>query len=36
VPPSVAPEPGERIVERVRDPWGRDWANVLGRKSEPS
>ena len=35
-PPAVVPEPGERIVERVRDPWGREWAIVLGRKSEPS
>lgn len=27
---------GERPVERVRDAWGRDWAIVLGRRSEGS
>jgi len=29
--PETTPRPGERVVERVRDPWGRDWAVVLGR-----
>jgi hypothetical protein len=29
--PETRPRPGERVVERVRDPWGRDWAVVLGR-----
>jgi len=29
-PPGAAPGPGERLVERVRDPWGREWAVVLG------
>jgi hypothetical protein len=31
-PPSASARPDERIVERVRDAWGRDWAVVLGRK----
>jgi hypothetical protein len=30
--PRVAPAAGERVVERVRDAWGRDWAVVLGRR----
>jgi hypothetical protein len=25
--------PGERRVERIRDPWGREWAMVWGRLS---
>jgi len=29
---STPPEPRERVVERVRDAWGRDWAVVLGKK----
>ncbi|HEY6929251.1 MAG TPA: hypothetical protein VJA66_06210 [Thermoanaerobaculia bacterium] len=28
------PVGGERIVERVRDPWGREWSVILGR-AEP-
>jgi hypothetical protein len=31
-PPSTEPGPDERVVERVRDGWGRDWAVVLGRR----
>jgi hypothetical protein len=30
--PSAGPGPDERVVERVRDSWGRDWAVVLGRR----
>ncbi|MGH9369827.1 MAG: hypothetical protein ACRD3M_19415 [Thermoanaerobaculia bacterium] len=26
--------PGERVVERVRDAWGREWAIVLGRPAD--
>ena len=29
--PGTAAETGERLVERVRDGWGREWAVVLGR-----
>jgi hypothetical protein len=32
-PPSTGPGLHERVVERVRDGWGRDWAVVLGRRS---
>jgi hypothetical protein len=28
---TVAPE-GQRVVERVRDAWGREWAVVLARR----
>lgn len=31
VPPDARLRPGERLVERVRDPWGHDWAIVLAR-----
>jgi hypothetical protein len=31
--PGSAPEPEERIVERISDPWGVDWAVVIGKKS---
>jgi len=31
-PSSTAARPGERVVEHVRDGWGRDWAVVLGRR----
>jgi hypothetical protein len=31
-PPGAAPGPGERLVERVRDAWGREWAVVFGRR----
>ncbi len=29
--PGAAAGPGERLVERLRDAWGRDWAVVFGR-----
>ena len=29
--PEAAAQEGERVVERVRDGWGREWAVVLGR-----
>jgi len=32
VPAKTSPVSGERLVERVRDGWGRDWAAVLGRR----
>jgi hypothetical protein len=32
-PSSTGLAPGERVVERVRDGWGRNWAVVLGRRS---
>ena len=35
-PPGAAPGPGERLVERVRDAWGREWAVVLGRRQSMS
>jgi len=28
---TIAPD-GERVVERVRDPWGREWAVVLAHR----
>jgi hypothetical protein len=31
-PPGTPPQAGERVVERVRDAWGKDWAVVLGRR----
>jgi hypothetical protein len=31
--PGSAPSQDERVVERVRDAWGREWAVVLGRTS---
>jgi hypothetical protein len=31
-PPSTEPGPDERVVERVRDGWGKGWAVVLGRR----
>jgi hypothetical protein len=33
VAPEAAREPSERVVERVRDGWGREWAIVLGRRT---
>jgi hypothetical protein len=33
---SRSPLAGERVVERVRDAWGRDWAIVFGRRDVPS
>jgi hypothetical protein len=30
VPPGVAARPGERLVERIGDAWGREWAWVYG------
>jgi len=32
VAPPAALDPGERVVERVRDPWGREWARVLASR----
>jgi hypothetical protein len=32
-PPETRPGEGERVVERVRDAWGQDWAVVLGRRA---
>ncbi len=32
-PQGTAPGPGERLVERLRDGWGRDWGVVLARRS---
>ncbi len=31
-PPEAPPREGERVVERVRDAWGKDWAVVFGRR----
>jgi hypothetical protein len=31
-PPSTPAGAGERLVERVSDPWGREWAVVLARR----
>lgn len=31
-PPKTGPGSTERLVERIRDGWGRDWAVVLGRR----
>jgi hypothetical protein len=31
--PDSRPESGERLVERVADPWGREWARVYARKT---
>ena len=36
VAPAVTPDPAERVVERVRDPWGVEWARVLARRDEAS
>ena len=33
-PPGAAAESGERIVERIVDPWGRSWAVVYARKPQ--
>ena len=33
VPAGTTPGPRERVVERVRDGWGREWSTVLGRRS---
>ncbi len=33
VAPDEIPGPAERVVERVRDPWGVEWALVLARRS---
>ena len=30
--PEAPPRDGERVVERVRDAWGKDWAVVFGRR----
>lgn len=31
VAPGSVPRPGERLVERVEDSWGREWGRVYGR-----
>lgn len=31
--PNAQPAESERIVERVRDAWGREWAVVVGRRT---
>lgn len=31
-PPGTPPAPGERLVERIHDGWGKQWAVVLARK----
>ena len=31
--PGSSRAPGERVVERILDPWGVDWAVVIGKKS---
>ena len=33
--PGARPERQERVVERVRDGWGREWAVVLGQRGRP-
>jgi hypothetical protein len=30
--PEAPAKPGERVVERISDPWGKNWAVVLGEK----
>ena len=35
-PPRAEPESGERVIERVRDAWGREWAVVLARRGLPA
>jgi hypothetical protein len=35
-PPATAPDPAERVVERIRDPWGVEWARVLARRGGAS
>ncbi|HLN59097.1 MAG TPA: hypothetical protein VK416_11095 [Thermoanaerobaculia bacterium] len=32
-PPETRPDADERIVERIRDGWGRPWAVVFGRRT---
>jgi hypothetical protein len=32
VHPGTAPDSDERVVERVVDPWGKEWARVLSRR----
>jgi len=32
-PPGTVPDRNERVVERVRDGWGREWGIVLGQRS---
>jgi hypothetical protein len=34
VPPTSEATESERLVERVRDPWGRPWALVLARRAD--
>ncbi|HTO86026.1 MAG TPA: glycosyltransferase family 39 protein [Thermoanaerobaculia bacterium] len=35
-PAGAAPLPGERVVEHVRDGWGRPWAVVLAKRAGPA
>ncbi len=35
-PAGTVPGDNERVVERVRDGWGREWGTVLGQRSSPS
>ena len=32
-PSGTPPGPGERVVDHVRDGWGREWSTVFGRRS---
>ncbi|HEY6066882.1 MAG TPA: hypothetical protein VIY96_12055, partial [Thermoanaerobaculia bacterium] len=34
-PPGAAARPGERLVERIGDAWGREWAWVYGTARKP-
>jgi hypothetical protein len=34
--PTSPPRPGERLVERVRDAWGREWAVILASPAKRS
>ena len=36
VEPGTSPRPGERVVERIDDGWGRRWAVVLARRAGDS
>ncbi len=31
-PPGAPPDAGERLVEKVGDAWGREWARIYGRR----
>jgi hypothetical protein len=34
-PPATPPQDGERVVEKLRDAWGREWGVVLARPRSP-